>query len=121
MCRPRRQQLLFAIDQIRRIEGCKFEAVAMRDRIGRTSFHAITAKNAAVVVNVINLGVPLSATHPLLRRVLVRLNINAICRTVCSAQKTSDAFLQAVLISLQNMHAAVPLLDLRPPQGPWTI
>src|SRR5439155_13209926 len=84
-------------------------------------FYAVSAKNAAVVIDVVNLGVPLRAANALLCSVLGRLNIDAICRTVGSAQKTGDAFLQAILVALQNVHATVPLLDLCPPQRPRAI
>src|SRR6185437_3835695 len=78
-------------------------------------------KNAAVVIDVVDLGVTLRATDAVLRSVLSRLDIDAIGRAVGCAKKTGDALLQAILIALQNVHAAIPLLELRAPQRPRTI
>src|SRR5438034_6434818 len=54
------------------------EAMSVRDCIRGTRLDTISAKNAAVIVNVVNLGVALCAAHPVLSRVLRRLDINAI-------------------------------------------
>src|SRR3954471_10645134 len=121
MCRPRRQQLLFAIDQISRIESRQFESMPVRNCIGGASFHAISAKNAAVVVNVVNLGITLCPADPFLRRVLCCLDIDAIGRAVRCTKKTGDALLQAILIALQDMHTTITFLKLRSPQWPRPI
>src|SRR5436305_13241242 len=55
MRRPRRHQPLFAIDPIRFVERGQLEPMAMRDRICRTGFHTIAAKDAAIVVKVYNI------------------------------------------------------------------
>src|SRR5205814_7984481 len=78
----RREQLLFAIDQVRGTEGRQLEPVAMGNRICRAGFHAISAKNAAVVINVIDLGVAFRATDPLFGRVFCRLDVNAVGRAI---------------------------------------
>src|SRR5256885_4899812 len=75
-----RQHLLFAIDQVGGIEGRNLETVAMGDGIGRAGFYAISAKDAAVVVNVIDLGIALGAGDAVLRRILCRLDVNAVGR-----------------------------------------
>jgi len=84
--------------------------MSVRDCIRGTRLDTISAKNAAVIVNVVNLGVALSAAHPVLSRVLRRLDINAVRRASCRAKKTSHALLQAVLVTLQNVHSAIALL-----------
>src|SRR5260370_147650 len=76
------KQLLFAVKQIRGAESCQLKSMAVRERIGRASFHAISAKDAAIVVNVINLRVSLSTAHPVLGRVFRGLDINAVRRAV---------------------------------------
>jgi hypothetical protein len=121
MRRPRRQQLLFAVNQVGRVERRQFESMSVRNRIRRASFHAIPAKNAAVVIDVVNLGITLGAADPLLGRVLCCLDIDAIGRAVGCAKKTGHAFLQAILVALQNVHAAKALLKLRAPQRPRPI
>src|SRR5437870_8834365 len=110
MCWHGRQHLLFAIDQIAGIKRGNLEAMSVRDCIRGTRLDTISAKNAAVIVNVVNLGVALSAAHPVLSRVLRRLDINAVRRASCRAKKTSHALLQAVLVTLQNVHSAIALL-----------
>src|SRR6184192_3409282 len=121
MRRPRRQQLLFAIDQIRCVERGQLESMAMRDRICRTGFHAIAAKDAAIVVNVVNLGVAFSPADSLFLCILRRLNVDTIRRAVRRAEEAGYALLQAIFVPLQNVYTAIPLLNLCPPQRSWTI
>ena len=113
MRRRRREQLLFAKDQIRRIERGQLESMAVRDGISRASLDAISAKNAAVVVDVIDLGIAFRAADPVLGGILCRLDIDAIRR----AQEAGDTLLQAIFVTLQNMHAAIPLLNHGSSQG----
>ena len=61
MCGLRRQQLLLAIDEICGVEGRQLKAVAVGDGVGGASLYAEAAKNAAIVVNVVNLRVTLGA------------------------------------------------------------
>src|ERR1041385_7146973 len=101
MRRTRRQQLLFAIDQVRGVERGQFESMSVRNGVGGTGLNAVSAKNAAVVVNVIDLGVTLGPAHAVLGRVLCCLNVNAIGGTVGRAKKAGDTLLQAILVTLQ--------------------
>src|SRR5215470_10788476 len=78
MRRLRRQQLLLAIDQIGGVERSYLEAMTVSDGIRRACLDAISAENAAIVVNVVNLGVALGAADAVLSRVLSRLDINTI-------------------------------------------
>src|SRR3954471_9346078 len=121
MCRPSRQQLLFPINQICSVKSCQFKSMSVRNRIGRACLNAVSAKNAAIVVNVVNLGVTLGAAHPFLGRVLCCLDIDAIGRAVRCTKKTGDALLQAILIALQDMHTTITFLKLRSPQWPRPI
>ena len=68
VCWPGGQHLLLAVNQIAGVEGGQFKSVTVRDRIGRASLYAISAKNAAVVVDVVNLRVALGATDAVSRR-----------------------------------------------------
>src|SRR6266566_720896 len=121
MCWHGRQHLLLAIDQIAGIKRGNLEAMAVRDRIRGTRLDAIPAKNAAVVVNVVNLGVALCATHPVFSRVLRRLDINAVRRASCRAKKTSHALLQPVFVALQNVNSAIALLKFCSLQRPGPV
>src|SRR5438874_1025096 len=121
MCWSRSQQLLFPINQIRRVEGCQFKSMPVSNGVRRAGLNTVSAKNATVVIDVVNLGVTFSAAHTVLGRVLCCLNIDAIGRAIGCAKKTRHTLLQPVLIALQNMYAAKPFLDSRPPQWPWAI
>src|SRR6266404_3221363 len=117
----RRQHLLFAIDKVCGIQRGNLKSVPVGDRVGRTSLHAVSAEDAAVVIDVIDLGVALGARDTLLSRVLSRLDINAVRRTGGGAEKAGHAFFQAVLIALQNVDAAEALLKFCAFERPWTV
>src|SRR5271165_1650044 len=87
--------------------------MAMGNRVGGTGLHAVAAKDAAVVVDVVDFGVALAATDAQSVGILRGFNIDAICRARRGAQKTSDALLQPILVALQHMGAAKTLLKDR--------
>ena len=118
MRRSRGKQLLFSINQIRCVERGQLEAVAVRDGVRGAGLNAISAKNAAVVVNVIDLSVALGAAYAIFGSVLSGLNVNAVGRAVRRAQKAGHALLQAVFVALEDVNAAKTLLKLRPAQRP---
>ena len=72
------QHLLFAINQIGGVEGRQLEAVSVGNCVGRAGLDAISAKNAAVVIDVVNLGVAFAAAHAFLGRIFGRFDIDAI-------------------------------------------
>lgn len=72
------EQRFFTIDKIAGIEGRQLEAVAVGNGICGAGFNAVAAENATVVVNVIDLGVTLSAADAVLFSVLSGLDINAV-------------------------------------------
>jgi len=115
------QHLLLAVDQVAGVKARDFEAVSMRDRVRGTSLDAVSAEDAPVVVDVIDLGVALRSADPIFRGVFRRLDIDAIRRTGRSAQKAGYAFFQSILIALQDVHAAKTLLKLGAPQRPRPI
>ena len=115
MCWRSRQHLLFAVHQIRRAKCRQLESVPVSDGVGRARLHAISAKNAAVVVNVVNLGVTLGAAYSMLGRILRCLDVNAVRRTIRRAKEASHTLFQPIFVALQNMHAAKALLEFRAP------
>src|SRR5579859_4145242 len=117
VCWPGGQHLLLTVHEIGRIEGRQFKSVAVRDRVRRTRLYAVTAKNASVVVNVINLGVALGATDAVLRRVLSGFNINAVRRAGGRAEEAGYTLFQPVFIALQHVRAAEAGFDARATQG----
>src|SRR6185312_1907078 len=116
-----RQHLFFAIYQIAGIEGSQLKSVAVRDGVGRAGFHAISAKDAAVVINVVNLGIALGAAHALFLGVVGGLYVNAVGRARRRAQEAGHALFEAILIALQNVYTTEALLKFRAPQWAFTI
>ena len=114
---PGGQHLFFAVDQVAGVKARDFEAVPMGDRIRGTSLDAVSAEDASIVVDVINLGVALRPAYSMLGRILRRFDVNAVRGTGCRAQKTSDALFQSVLIALQHVDATKTLLELGAPKG----
>src|SRR6185437_10546229 len=70
-------------------------------------------EDAAVVINVIDLGVTLGAADAVLFSVLRGLNVNAVGRAGGGAQEAGNTLFQAVLIALQHVQAAETLLEHR--------
>ena len=116
MRRLGRQHLLFAVHQIGCVEARQFESVTVGDGVSGARFYAVSAKNTAVIVNVVNLGVALGAAYPVLGGIFGRLNINAVCWAVRRAQEARNALFQAILVALQYVHAAISFLEFRSPQ-----
>src|SRR5215831_17302283 len=103
------QHLLLAVNQRGGIVARNLETVAVRDRIGRAGLDAESAKDAAVVVDVIDLRVPFAAADAQDLRVFGGFNINAVGGTGGGTQETRHAFLQAVLVPLQLVNAPIAL------------
>ncbi len=117
----RNQQVFLAHHQIRGVQRCKLEAVTMRNSVCRTGLYAVTAEDAAVVIDVIDLGVALSRRNALLFRVLGSLNIDAVRRTGSRAEKARNTLLQTILIALQLVLAAETLLEFGAAHRPLAI
>ena len=107
------KQRFFAIDKVAGVEGREFEAVAMGDGVSWAGFNAVAAEDAAVIVDVIDLGVALSAADAVLFSVLSGLNVNAVGRARSRAKEAGYALFQAIFIALQLMQAAKTLLKYR--------
>src|SRR6185437_9816544 len=101
--RPGRQELLFAVNQVAGVVGGQLKAVPVGDGVRGAGLYAVSAEDAAVVINVIDLGVTLGAADAVLFSVLGGLNVNAVGRAGGSAQETRNALFQAVLIALQHV------------------
>jgi hypothetical protein len=54
------EKLFFAINERIDVVGSQFESVAVRDRVRRARFHAITAENAPRIIYVVHAGVALT-------------------------------------------------------------
>jgi hypothetical protein len=106
VCWPGGQHLLLAVNQIAGVEGGQLKTVTVRNGVRGASLDAIAAKNAAVVIDVVDPGVALCAADAVFGGVVGCLDIDAVRRAVGGAEKTSDAFFQAVFVALQDVSAA---------------
>ena len=95
-----------------RVQRGEFEAVTMRNGVGWAGFDTIAAEDAAVVVDVVDLGEALGRGDALLFGVLGSLNVNAVGRAGGCAKEAGYAFFQAVFVALQNVRSAKTCLEV---------
>src|SRR5258708_1662767 len=84
----------------------------MGDGVGGAGLDAVTAENAAIVVDVVDLGVALGRGDSDGLCVLGGLDVDAVRGAGCGAEKAGDTLLQAILVTLKLMLAAEALLEL---------
>src|SRR5262245_58691903 len=95
--------------------------MTVSDGIRRASLNAISAENAAVVINVIDLRVTLGTADAILSCILGGFDIDAIRRAIRRTQEAGNAFLKPVLIALAHINAAKALLEFGAPERPRPI
>jgi hypothetical protein len=115
------QHLLFTVDQAAHVEAGHLESMPVRDGVGGAGLHAISAEDTPIVVDVVDLSVALGATHTALRRILSRLDVNAIRWAIRRAQEAGHAFFQSILVPLQHVGAAKTRLELSALQRPRSV
>ena len=71
------------------------------DGVGGAGLNAVAAEDAAIVVDVVDLGVALGGGDANFVGVFRSLNIDAICGAGRGAKEAGDAFLQAIFVALQ--------------------
>ena len=119
-CRQRAhrdQHIFLAHDQVSGVQRSQLEAVTVGDGVSGAGLDAVAAEDAAVVVDVVDLGKALRRGDAHLVGVFRSLNINAICGTGRCAEETGYTLFQAVFVALQDVCAAVALLKHRAAQG----
>src|SRR6202040_1588807 len=94
VCWPGGQHLLLAVNQVAGVKGRQLESVPVSDRVCRARFHAIAAENAAVVIDVVDLGVALGAADALFGSIFRSLDVDAIRGTIGGAQETGHTLFQ---------------------------
>jgi hypothetical protein len=94
------EKLFFAVNEVCSIESGQFEAMSVCDGVRWTCLHTIATEDAAVIVDVIDRRITLSATNTVLSRVLGSLDVNAIRRTRSSTEKAGNALLQPIFVAL---------------------
>src|ERR1700722_4455928 len=101
------------MDQGVDVVGGKFDAVAVSDRVGGARFYAVTAKNTARIIDIVDLRIALARRNTIGSSIFSGFDVNTVRRTGRGAQKTAYAFFVAVLVALQNMDAAIAWLHGR--------
>jgi len=119
--RERDQHVFFAHDEIGGVQSGQLEAVAMGDGVGGAGFNAVAAEDAAVVVDVIDLGVALRRGDALLGGVFGGLDVNAIGGACGGAEEAGHALFQAVLVTLQDVGSAIARLEDRSAQRAFSV
>jgi len=115
------QHIFLAHHQGSRVQRGEFESMSVRDGVRGAGFNTIAAEDAAVVIDVVDLGITLGGGDALCFGILRRLNENAVRRTRRSAQEAGYALLQAVLVALQHVRAAKALLEHRSAQRAFAV
>jgi hypothetical protein len=106
------EELFFAIDHGIDVVGGELESMTVRDRVGGASFDAVSAKNAARIIDIVDSGVAFGGGDAICFGIFGGLDIDAARGTGCGAKKAGDALLEAVLIALQNVDAAIARLKM---------
>jgi len=81
--------------------------VAVGDGIGRAGVNAVAAENATGIVNVVDTGVTLSRGDAIGFVVFSGFDVNAIRGARGCAKKTTNAFFEAVFVTLEDVNAAI--------------
>src|SRR5947209_809259 len=83
----------------------------MSDCIRGAGFYAEPTEDAAIVIDVVNLRVPLTAADADRVCVLPRFDVDTVRRARGRAKKTRHALLESVLIALQYVNTTEALLE----------
>ena len=117
----RDEQVFLAHNQVGCVEGGKFKTVAVRNGIGGACLDTVTAEDAAVVVDVVDLGIALGTGDAVLCRVVGGLDIDTVRRAGRCTKEAGNALFQAIFIALELVLAAEALLKLSPSHGTFTV
>jgi hypothetical protein len=109
--RPGLEELFFAIQQRIDVVGSKLNTVPVSDGVRGASFDAIAAKNAARIVDVVDLRVALAGGNAIRVGIFGGFDVDAVRGTGSGAQKTAHALFITMFVALQNVNAAVTRLN----------
>ena len=115
------QQVFLAHDERGGVEAGELEAVAVGDGVGGAGLDAVTAEDAAVVVDVVDLGVALGGGDADLFGVLGGLDVDAVRGAGGGAEEAGDTLFEAVLVALELVLAAEALLKLGSAHGAFAV
>src|SRR4051812_48145864 len=94
-----RQEIVLALDQGRSVVARHFEAVAVGDGVGRAGLDAVTAENAAAVIDVVDTGEPLASRDTGLVGILLGLDVDAVGRAGSRAEEARHALFETVRVA----------------------
>lgn len=86
--------------------------MAVRNGVGWAGLDAISTKNAAGIINVIDARVAFSRRNSLGVGVFRSLDVDAPGRAGRRAQKTANAFFQSAFVPVKNVDAAIARLEM---------
>ena len=113
----RDQQVFLAHDEGGGVEAGEFEAVAVSDGVGGAGFDTVAAEDAAVVVDVVDLGVTFGRGDALFFGVFGGFDVDAVGGTSRGAQEAGDTFFEALLVALKLVLAAETFLKFGTAHG----
>jgi hypothetical protein len=106
------EKLFFAIDHGIDVVGGELESMTMSNRVGGAGLDAVSAKNAARIIDVVDGGVAFGGGDAIGFCVFGGFDIDAARWTGGRAKKAGNALLESVLIALQDVDAAITRLKM---------
>ena len=111
------EELLFPVNQGIDVVGSELKSVPVRDSVRWTCFDAVSAENAARIIDVVDTGVAFPGGDALGIGVFSGFNINAIRRAGRGAKKASNALFQAGFVAVQHVDPTITGLKVHRFEG----
>ncbi len=115
------EKIFLAHDESGGVEAGQFEAVSVGDGVGGAGLDTVAAEDAAVVVDVVDLGVTLGRGDALFFGVLGGFDVDAVRGAGGGAEEAGDTLLEAVFVALELVLAAEALLELCAAHGTFAV
>jgi len=91
--------------------------VSVSNRVRWARFDAVTAENAARVIDVVNAGVAFACGDAAGVGIFRGLDVDAIGRASRCAEKTSNALLESGFVAVQHVNSAITRLKMHRFEG----
>jgi len=111
--RPGLEELFLAVDERVDVVGREFDAVAVGDGVRGARLDAISAEDAARVVDVVDACVALAGGDALRLRIFRSFDVDTIRGARGGAQEAPDALLVAIFVPLKYVNSPIARLDAR--------
>lgn len=103
--------MFLAVDEGIYVVWSQFDAVAVSNGVGGAGVNAVAAENASRVVDVVDASIAFTGGDAIGFGIFGGFDVNTIRGARGCAKKTADALLEAVLIALKNVNAAIACRD----------